>query len=122
MDRLTSVASVGASLPNRKRRSRFIEERHCSLLVMDLAILRAPKLDGLVRLGTRYSPVRVCCGCRAAASNSSWGFLFAWIIELPEAFSCRGIRRRPHEPYDLAIAGIFIVLMLVVTVLVFALA
>ena len=29
---------------------------------------------------------------------------------------------RPHEPYDVAIAGIFIVVMLVVTVLIFALA
>jgi hypothetical protein len=29
---------------------------------------------------------------------------------------------RPHEPYDVAISGIFIAVMLVVTVLIFALA
>ena len=29
---------------------------------------------------------------------------------------------RPHEPYDVAISGIFIVVMLVVSVLIFALA
>ena len=47
---------------------------------------------------------------------------------LPGSLSCRKRLAvmeydvRPHEPYDVAIAGIFIVLMLVVTVLVFALA